>query len=165
MNPISSLFFTTSQTPARAAAASSGFRRRATTFIAGLGLAALVQSAPAAAQVASAPGPATESAAPSLDDTTPEPQKPKPSKRAAKYELRGQLNITTATADQWQMFPGIGPSIAAKIVAHRETQPFVSIDDLLQVRGIGRKTLERIRMHLALDGQSNLERVPAASPG
>lgn len=46
----------------------------------------------------------------------------------------------------WDRLPGIGPRTAATILQHRaEHGPFRSADDLLAVKGIGPKTLERLR--------------------
>lgn len=57
-----------------------------------------------------------------------------------------RVNLNTADATQLQTLSGIGASKAAKIIAYREQQgPFKSIDDLLNVSGIGEKTLEALR--------------------
>jgi competence protein ComEA len=54
------------------------------------------------------------------------------------------VNVNTATAVELEALPGIGPSLAARIVAYRETQgPFGTAEQLLQVPGIGPRTLER----------------------
>jgi competence protein ComEA len=46
---------------------------------------------------------------------------------------------------------GIGPVIAGKIIKYRnENGPFMAIDDLLKVSGVGAKTLERMRPRLTL---------------
>jgi competence protein ComEA len=56
------------------------------------------------------------------------------------------ININAATAPELESLPGIGPSIALKIVEFRESNgPFLEIDDLLQVSGIGPAKLEQIR--------------------
>jgi competence protein ComEA len=55
------------------------------------------------------------------------------------------LNVNTATPDELQRLPGIGPALAARIVAERERQPFVSVEDLQRVSGIGPKTVEKLR--------------------
>jgi competence protein ComEA len=56
----------------------------------------------------------------------------------------GTVNVNQATAQQLQALPGIGPALAERIVAYRdESGPFASPEDLLGVRGIGPKTLER----------------------
>lgn len=55
----------------------------------------------------------------------------------------GKININTASAEQLAQLKGIGPSHAAKIVAYREKNgPFKMPEDLMQVSGIGQKTIE-----------------------
>lgn len=52
----------------------------------------------------------------------------------------GKVNINTATADELDALPGVGPSTAEKIVADREANgPFASAEDLKRVSGIGDK--------------------------
>jgi len=56
------------------------------------------------------------------------------------------LDINRATAAELEKLPGIGPALARRIVEWREIHgPFRSVEDLLQVPGIGPKTLEGIR--------------------
>ncbi|MCS5733129.1 ComEA family DNA-binding protein [Herbiconiux daphne] len=56
------------------------------------------------------------------------------------------LNLNVATALDLDGLPRIGPAMAARIVAWRdENGPFTSVDDLLQVTGIGDKTLDGLR--------------------
>lgn len=56
------------------------------------------------------------------------------------------IAINSATPAELEQLPGIGPVLAQKIVAHRESQgPFTRAEDLLQVSGIGPSTLEAIR--------------------
>lgn len=58
----------------------------------------------------------------------------------------GPLDINRATAAELEKLPGIGPALARRIVEWREIHgPFRSVEDLLQVPGIGPKTLEGIR--------------------
>ena len=53
---------------------------------------------------------------------------------------RGRININTATAEELDALPGIGPATAEKIVADREANgPFSTIEDLKRVSGIGDK--------------------------
>jgi competence protein ComEA len=55
-------------------------------------------------------------------------------------------------AEDWEMdrLPGVGPKLARAIVADREARgPFLSMDELGRVRGIGASTLERLRPHLS----------------
>jgi competence protein ComEA len=64
---------------------------------------------------------------------------------SATVNRQKQININTATAPELETLPGIGPSLAQKIVSYRETHgPFLKPDDLLNVAGIGPAKLEQI---------------------
>jgi competence protein ComEA len=61
-------------------------------------------------------------------------------------EATGPLDLNTATAEQLDTLPGVGPATAAAIVSHRERNgPFATVDGLLDVRGIGPAKLEALR--------------------
>jgi competence ComEA-like helix-hairpin-helix protein len=55
------------------------------------------------------------------------------------------LDINTATTEQLQTLTGVGPDLARKIIKGR---PYKSAKDLLQVSGIGEKTLEKMKPRL-----------------
>lgn len=56
------------------------------------------------------------------------------------------LDLNTATAEQLQKLPGIGPKTAAAIIRFREKSgPFRRVEDLLAIRGITKKKLEKLR--------------------
>ncbi len=56
------------------------------------------------------------------------------------------ININTASAAELELLPQIGPTLAARIVAEREANgPFASLEDIERVRGIGPRTVEKIR--------------------
>jgi competence protein ComEA len=56
------------------------------------------------------------------------------------------INVNTATPEELETLPGIGEVLAAAIVAYRDEHgPFTSVDQLLDVSGIGEVTLEEIR--------------------
>ena len=56
------------------------------------------------------------------------------------------LNINTASAEELQTLPNIGGQMAQRIVAYREQHgKFASVDALQDVKGIGVKTLEKLR--------------------
>ena len=60
------------------------------------------------------------------------------------------VNVNRASAAELEAVPGIGPTLAAKIVAYRGANgPFASLEDLLNVEGIGEKTLARLRPYLS----------------
>ncbi len=57
-----------------------------------------------------------------------------------------RVSINSATAEQLESLPRIGPALAARIVAHRtEHGPFRSVDQLGEVGGIGPKILAGLR--------------------
>ena len=66
--------------------------------------------------------------------------------------LAASVNINTATAEQLEVLPGIGPSKAEAIVKDRETNgPFSSVADLARVSGIGDKTVENLGTQIAVE--------------
>lgn len=68
------------------------------------------------------------------------------------FHPRGPLDLNRATVEELQELPGIGPVLAERIVAFREEHgPFRSLEDLLQVPGIGEATLEALRPHVAVN--------------
>jgi competence protein ComEA len=58
----------------------------------------------------------------------------------------GRVDVNAATAAELTRLPGIGPALAARIVASRAADgPFRSVDDLARVPGIGPASVERLR--------------------
>lgn len=83
--------------------------------------------------------------------TRPAPPSPAPTTSTTTKLAAGQtLDPNTATLAELQQLPGIGPKMAERIVAERTKKPFDSIDDLRRVSGIGAKTLDKLRPHLAI---------------
>lgn len=58
------------------------------------------------------------------------------------------IDVNAADATELQRLPGIGPTLATRIVSYRSVEAFRSPDDLRRVKGIGPKTLEAIRPHV-----------------
>ena len=63
------------------------------------------------------------------------------------------VNINTASLSELDTIPGIGPVLAQRILDFRtENGPFQSPEDLLNIKGIGTKTLEKLRDYIVIGG-------------
>src|SRR5258707_7267473 len=70
---------------------------------------------------------------------------------AAKKPPLKPININTANSEELQQVPGIGPATADKILQMRKSYgAFKSVDDLLAIRGLGPKRLEKMRKYLTV---------------
>ncbi|HUK29869.1 MAG TPA: helix-hairpin-helix domain-containing protein [Candidatus Acidoferrum sp.] len=77
------------------------------------------------------------------------------------------VNINTANSEELQQVPGIGPATAQKILEMRKSYgAFKSVDDLLAIRGLGEKRLEKMRKYLTVGKPAgpNSGGSPAAKP-
>jgi comEA protein len=62
------------------------------------------------------------------------------------------VNINTAGSEELQELPGIGPAYAERIIEWREENgEFTSIDQLLEIRGIGERRMEQLRPYVVLN--------------
>ena len=65
---------------------------------------------------------------------------------------RGEIPVNTADVEALTLLPGIGASTAAEIIREREANgPFHFPEDLMAVKGIGKKKLEGMLPHIRLD--------------
>jgi len=85
------------------------------------------------------------------EGTTPSPATAVSAPLQAGQDAKVNINSATAEALQKEL-AGIGAAKAAAIVAYREENgPFTSVDELIEVKGIGKALLDRNRDRLALD--------------
>lgn len=70
---------------------------------------------------------------------------------AKKKPPASPVNLNTASSEELQQVPGIGPVTAEKILQMRKSYgAFKSVDDLSAIRGIGPKRLEKMRKYLTV---------------
>ena len=62
------------------------------------------------------------------------------------------ININIANIDELTLLPNIGPVTAERILQYRDDYGyFKSLEDLMKVKGIGPKTLEKIKSKITID--------------
>ncbi|MEC4762347.1 ComEA family DNA-binding protein [Mycobacterium sherrisii] len=78
--------------------------------------------------------------------SAPAPAAPAPASGSARPKPAGVLDLNTATVEQLDALPGVGPVTAAAIVAWRQSNgKFTSVDQLADVDGIGPARLDKLR--------------------
>ena len=78
---------------------------------------------------------------------------------AAQAAPAGVVNVNTASVQQLELLPRIGPSVAQRIVEHRKANgnKFSRIEDLMLVEGIGERTFALLKPYVALQGETTLK--------
>src|SRR4051794_63693 len=78
---------------------------------------------------------------------------------AAQAATAGVVNVNTATAQQLELLPRVGPSLAQRIVEQRKSAGghFASLEDLMLVQGIGEKSFAALKPYLTLSGETTLK--------
>jgi len=77
---------------------------------------------------------------------------------AEKKNSESVVNINTATAAELSLLPGVGPSKAQSIIKYRGKHKFKKVEDILRVKGIGRKSFRAMRPYLAVDGPTTAKK-------
>ena len=75
----------------------------------------------------------------------------KASGTGAKQKVVGSVRINSASAEELEALPGVGPALAQRIVNERSKGRFTSADDLVRVPGIGKAKLEKMRSYVEVD--------------
>jgi competence protein ComEA len=65
-----------------------------------------------------------------------------------------RVDLNTATVEQLQELPGIGPSKAEAIIEERKNGRFSSVDDLERVKGIGPSTMVQLKEHVTVSAEA-----------
>src|SRR5262247_3235559 len=83
---------------------------------------------------------------------------------AAGKAVEGVVNLNTAAPEVLALLPGIGPAKVQSILAYRRRRPFRTVDELVRIKGIGRKMVRRLRVHLAVGGPTTAIGAPVPPP-
>ena len=75
---------------------------------------------------------------------------------AAKPAPTSKVNVNTATAEQFAALPGVGVKLGARIVEYRQKSggSFKSVQELMNVRGIGEKNFAKLQPHLTTGAEA-----------
>lgn len=76
---------------------------------------------------------------------------------AAKKVVTGVVNLNTATAGQLDELPGVGEKAAKKIIEYRQKTPFRRIEEIVKVKGFGKKKFDKLKPHLAVSGPTTIK--------
>jgi competence protein ComEA len=60
-------------------------------------------------------------------------------------QLMAGVNLNTASAEELTTLKGVGPSTAEKIIEYRSEHKFNTVEDVMNVKGIGEKTFSKIK--------------------
>ena len=89
--------------------------------------------------------PTTQPTQPATDPTLATQAPTAPATKPVTLEDICPININTATQEELELLPGIGPKKAAAIIQYREEiGGYACVEELLEVSGIGEKTLAKI---------------------
>jgi competence protein ComEA len=118
----------------------------------GIGPAALARLRPLVCVEADREDEEADEPAVAVKQTTPPPRTAKSRKAAA---LTGLVDVNRASEAELRRLDGVGLKTAQAIIEERARRPFQSVDDLRRVRGIGAKTLERLRPYVTVRGEAD----------
>jgi competence protein ComEA len=73
---------------------------------------------------------------------------------AEKAVPQGRVNINTASVEQLSALPGVGPSLAARIVEYRQKSGgFKTANELMNVKGIGEKSFAKLEARITASAE------------
>ncbi len=76
---------------------------------------------------------------------------------AESVQPSGVVNINTASSEELELLPRVGPALAGRIIEFREANgPFRTVDEILAVKGIGESSFEKLEPFIITSGATTL---------
>ena len=82
----------------------------------------------------------------------------KPPPVVRKVAPAAKIDVNRASEEKLRTLPGVGPTLATRILDARRERAFRDVEDLRRVKGIGAKTLERLRPFVEVESARQLDR-------
>ena len=71
------------------------------------------------------------------------------------FSVHAAVNLNSATQSELETVKGIGPAKAKAIVTHRDKNgPFKSVDDLANVKGFGKSSVDKLKAELTVSAEA-----------
>lgn len=75
----------------------------------------------------------------------------------SRTQYTGVVNLNDASTEELDRLPGVGRKAAERIVDRRKEKPFQRIEELVRVKGFGKKKFEKLKPYLTLTGPTTLQ--------
>jgi competence protein ComEA len=76
----------------------------------------------------------------------------------------GVVNLNEATVAELDLLPGVGAKAAQRVIEQRQKRRFQRVEELVRVKGFGRKKFLKLKAHLAVTGPTTLKVEQVAAP-
>ncbi len=77
-------------------------------------------------------------------------------RRVSAKHISGVVNLNSASIAELDVLPGVGAKAAQKIVDYRKKAPFSRTEELVKVKGFGRKKYEKLKPYLTVSGPTTI---------
>jgi competence protein ComEA len=84
--------------------------------------------------------------------------------KGAPKHVTGVANLNTASQAQLDLLPGVGAQATRRIMEHRIKAPFTRTEELVKVKGFGKKKYEKLKPYLVVAGPSTIKLAEGPAP-